>query len=208
MASWPSGGYLVNNNKWSDAAGPQTIWADSYRKWGVTSRQRPTTDVKVYPNVELPYYNTWHTTPSMRNLASLRSVFRQHMPPARDRYIAEAAYDIWLNDWDTEVMIWVDNHGQVPAGKVVGRYTIYGQKWKLWQDGSGKNGYYAFVLQGKQRTSGTVHILSALRILVGRGDIPANSTVTDIQFGWEICSTANVPLRFAVDSFAVRTGLR
>jgi hypothetical protein len=207
-ASWPSGGYLVNNNRWSDDAGPQTIWADSYRNWGVVSKQGPTTDVKVYPDVEVPYYNTWATIPSMRNLAYLRSSFRQYMPPAKDKYIAEAAYDIWLNNWDTEVMMWVDNHGQVPAGKVVGTYTIYGEKWQLWQDGSGVNGYYAFVLKGKQQNSGTVHILPALRILVARGDIPASSTVTDLQFGWEICSTRNVPLHFRVASFAVRTGLK
>ncbi len=208
MASWPSGGYLVNNNKWSDAAGPQSIWAYSYHHWGVTSKQRATTDVKVYPNVEVPYYNTWGTTPSLRNLAYLRSGFKQHMPSAKKNYIAEAAYDIWLNDWDTEVMLWVDNHRQVPAGRVVGTYTIYGQKWKLWKDGSGQDGYYAFVLQGKQRNSGTVHILSALRILAGRGDIPASSTVTDVQFGWEICSTGNAPLHFEVENYAVRTGLR
>ena len=72
----------------------------------------------------------------MQNLTYLRSGFRQYMPPAKGNYIAEAAYDIWLNNWDTELMIWVDNHGQVPAGKVVGTYTIYGEKWQLWQDGS------------------------------------------------------------------------
>ncbi len=207
-ASWQSGDYLVNNNRWSDDAGPQSIWAGSYRNWGVVSRQGPTTDVKVYPNVELPYYNTAATIPSMQNLAYLRSGFRQSMPPAQDNYIAEAAYDIWLNNWNTELMMWVDNHGQVPAGKVVGTYNIYGEKWQLWQDGAGVNGYYAFVLQGNQQKSGTVHILSALRILVGRGDIPADTTVTDLQFGWEICSTSNVPLQFTVDNYAVWTGLR
>ena len=71
MASWPSGGYLVNNNRWSDDAGPQTIWADNYRHWGVSSKQASTTDVKVYPDVELPYYNTWATIPSLRNLVYL-----------------------------------------------------------------------------------------------------------------------------------------
>jgi hypothetical protein len=94
-----------------------------------------------------------------------------------------------------------------------GRKTRHGgsgmtEKWQLWQDGSGINGYYAFVLQGNQQNSGIVHILSALRILVGRGDIPADTSVTDLQFGWEICSTGNVPLHFTVDNYAVWTGLR
>jgi len=50
--------------------------------------------------------------------------------------------------------------------------------------------------------------LRALRILVGRGDIPKDSTVTDLQFGWEICSTRNVPLGFNVDGYSVSTGLK
>jgi Glycosyl hydrolase family 12 len=206
-ASWPSGGYEVNNDEWSADAGPQTIWADSYRHWGVSSTQGPTTDVKVYPDVELRYY-TWSTTPSMGNLTSLRSEFQQYMPSGQDNYIAEAAYDIWLNNWRTEVMIWVDNHRQVPIGQLDGTYDIYGEKFQLWQDGSGINAYYAFVLQGKQQNSGYAHILSAPRILVARGDIPSDSTVTDLEFGWEICSTDNHPLSFTVDNYAVWTGLK
>ncbi len=130
------------------------------------------------------------------------------MPSRQDNYIAKAAYDIWLNNWRTEVMIWVDNHRQVPIGQLDGTYDIYGEKFQLWPDGSGINAYYAFVLQGKQQNSGCARILSALRILVARGDIPSDSIVTDLEFGWEICSTNNVPLSFTVDNYAVWTGLK
>jgi Glycosyl hydrolase family 12 len=130
----------------------------------------------------------------MGNVTSLRSAFQQYMPSGQDNYIAEAAYDIWLNNWRTEVMIWVDNHRQVPLGQLDGTYDICGEKFQLWQDGPGINAYDAFVLQGKQQNSGYAHILSALRILVARGDIPSDSTVTDLEFGWEICSTDNHPL--------------
>lgn len=58
LASWPSDGYQVNNDEWSGDAGPQTIWADSYKHWGVTSKQGPTTAVKTYPDVGVPYYQT------------------------------------------------------------------------------------------------------------------------------------------------------
>jgi hypothetical protein len=144
LASWPSDGYQVNNDEWSGDAGPQTIWADSYKHWGVTSKQGPTTDVKTYPDVEVPYYQT--SAPSLTDLGYLRSEFTQHMPSAADNYIARAAYDIWLNNWQTEVMIWVDNHRQTPFGKFDGTYNIYGEKFQLWQYGSGITGYYAFVL--------------------------------------------------------------
>ena len=58
---------------------------------------------------------------------------------------------------------------------------------------------------GQQQTSGYVHVLSALRILAARHAIPADSTVTDLEFGWEICSTNNVPLNFTLTNYAVWT---
>ena len=38
-ASWSDGGYTLYNDVWGSGAGPQTIWANSYSNWGVTSDQ-------------------------------------------------------------------------------------------------------------------------------------------------------------------------
>src|SRR5580692_10238978 len=49
-ASWSNGGYTLYNDVWGSGAGPQTIWANSYSNWGVTSDQPNTGGVKSFPN--------------------------------------------------------------------------------------------------------------------------------------------------------------
>ena len=45
-------GYLISNNMATTAAaGSQTIWAFSYRNWGVESTQPPTPGIKSYPSL-------------------------------------------------------------------------------------------------------------------------------------------------------------
>ena len=38
----------------------------------------------------------------------------------------EVAYDIWLDDWNIEVMIWLVNHGRTLAGDPTGASHFYG----------------------------------------------------------------------------------
>ena len=123
------------------------------------------------------------------------------MPPTGDSYIAEAAYDVWLNNWQTEVMFWVDSHKNtnlaVDGCTKVGTYTYSGQTWVLWRNGSGINAFYAFVLS-KNETSGTVHLWAMLEELVQLKEIPADSPLTQVPFGWEISDTAGHALKFSV----------
>jgi hypothetical protein len=53
--------------------------------------------------------------PDNRDLAKL-AVATLHPAEHPGRRRREAAYDIWINDLNKEVMFWVDNHGQSPAG--------------------------------------------------------------------------------------------
>ena len=48
---------------------------------------------------------------------------------------AEAADDIWLNNYKIEVMIWVTN-GQRPSGDIIGHATIFGQHFAVWHGGT------------------------------------------------------------------------
>src|ERR1700685_3428850 len=58
FARWNNGGYIVYNNEWNGSAGPQTIWAESYRHWGVQSTQQAgNTAVETYPCVQKNYDN-------------------------------------------------------------------------------------------------------------------------------------------------------
>ena len=197
LATWNTGKFDIFNNEWNKAeAGPQTIWAYSHKHWGVESVQADTTSVKTYPSVQENY-----TSPMVTSLRRLHSKFQQSMPSVRD-FDAEAAYDLWLNDYKIEVMVWVDNHGQRPAGHVVQHVTFYGQKFSLWQ---ANNHFFSFKLAGKQETKGTIHLLTMLDWLIKQGYVSSSATLKQVNFGWEICSTDGKPMDFTVTNYKLVT---
>jgi len=196
FATWQQGIFDVYNNEWNTSqAGPQTIWADSYHHWGVESQQADSTSVKTYPSVQENYNN-----PAISRLRGLWSRFTEAMPSAG--FDAEAAYDIWLNDYGIEVMVWVDNHGQLPAGSVIAHVQVYGRNFTVWQSGSHM---FTFELSGKQESSGLAHLLVPLSWLVSRGDLSGSDTLTQVDFGWEICSTDGKPMDFTVTRYSLTT---
>ena len=111
--------------------------------WGVESTQADTTSVKTYPSVQKNYNH-----PKYTSLRGLRSRFTESMP-STGNFDAEAAYDLWLNNYQVEVMMWFDNHKQTPAGSVIAKIHIYGKKFAVWQSG---HDMYSFVLSGTQKT--------------------------------------------------------
>jgi hypothetical protein len=210
MAGWtdPRSGYNVRQNMWAcpDNCGAQSLWAVSSSNWGVVSNQpRGNTAVLAYPDVQDIMTRADDTPAPLRPFKMILSSFNQSMPSSGD---FEAAFDIWLNNWNTEVMIWTDNHGQRPAGSPVATLSLYGQKWTLWK-GSGKSGGYpsgpfSFVLHGNE-TRGVAHILVTLDYLVSHRYIPSSSAIDDVEYGWEICSTNGKAASFLMKSFAVHT---
>ncbi len=200
FGAWNNHGFIVYNNEWNTpVAGPQTIWANSYRDWGVQSKQASTTSVKTYPCVQKDY-----ATVRLSSLTRLRSTFTQSMPSAR-RLDAEAAYDLWLNGYKLEVMVWVDNHRQRPSGGVIARIRLDGRRFSVWRSGSS---YYAFVLTGRQEKRGAVDLLAVLRWLQGHHHLRGSDTLTQVNFGWEIASTGGRPLDFTVTGYSLATALR
>jgi hypothetical protein len=200
FGAWNNGGFIVYNNEWNTAqAGPQTIWADSYHLWGVQSKQSDSTSVKTYPCVQKDYANV-----AFGRFTRLVSSFTESMPTAKS-LDAEAAYDIWLNKYGVEVMIWVDNHKQTPSGNVIKHVTIDKQRFALWR---GSDTMYSFALQGKQETKGTIDVLSFLSYLVNHGYLSKKDTMTQVNFGWEIASTDNRAMDFTVTHYSLSTGLK
>jgi hypothetical protein len=194
--AWNNDGFIVYNNEWNKGQfGPQTIWANSYTQWGVKSRQASTTSVKVYPSVQMNYGNN----PTFSSFTTLSSTFSEAMPSAGN-LDAEAAYDILFNHFTGELMIWVDNHGQTPAGGVVKQLTIDNQHYDLYEYSPHD---FSFVLTGTQETSGRVNILSFLRWMVSRNFFRGSFTMSQVDFGWEIASTGNVPLNFSMSDYSL-----
>jgi hypothetical protein len=196
LGAWNNGGFIVYNNEWNQSAGPQTIWAYSYRHWGVRSAQAAgNTAVETYPSVQKNYANV-----PLSSFRMIRNGFTEAMPADATGLDAEAADDVWLNNYGIEVMIWVDNHGQTPAGNVIGHATIFGQRFAVWHGGTD----YTFALN-RNETTGMTHILASLHWLVVNRYIPASATLTQVDFGWEIASTDGTPRDFAVTSYWLHT---
>ena len=181
---------LVRNNVFT-SHGTQEIWADSRNRFGVYTKQPAgNTAVLSYPDRQDLEYIPIH------RLRALRANYKVNMPSRGDY---ETAFDIWVqpngdpNDWDhnIEVMIWVNNHGQVPAGRPMDHaVTEYDQRFTIWRDGPKNQGDSIFSLVlNDPRKHGTMHILSVFRWLIAHGYFPASSGLNDVEFGWEICST-------------------
>jgi hypothetical protein len=208
-----SANYLdVNQDPWTGSQGPQSITAYSFQDWSVTATDSDPSDspgeVLTYPDASVNYYqldNDPHY--NLNNITSLTSDFAESMPSSASLN-AEAAYDIWLNNWDTEVMVWVDtsagkDRNLADSGDTeVGTYTYGGQNFSLWDNGTGINGFYIFLLDHSE-TSGTVDLLPMLETLVSHGWIPADSPVTEIPFGWEISDTGGKPMTLSMTKFDV-----
>ena len=196
FGAWNNGGYILYNNEWNSTAGPQTIWADSFHHWGAESTQAAgNTAVETYPCVQKDFKSV-----PVRSFRLIRSGFTESMPANKSGLDAEAANDVWLNNNKIEVMIWVDNHGQRPAGSVIGHATIFGQHFAVWHTGS----IFSFVLDHNE-TSGRTHMLASLRWLMSHGLISRSVTLTQVDFGWEIASTGGQPRDFVMPKYWLHT---
>jgi Glycosyl hydrolase family 12 len=194
------GRFDLYNNEWNSSAnpGPQTICGNSESDWQVTSTQRAgNTEVLTYPSVQVNY-NGGNGYP-LSTFTSMTSSYAETMN-AVGGTDAEAAYDIWVNGLNKEIMVWVDNHGQAPAGSIVATTTFSGSTWDLYE--TSDRSYMAFIRHGNA-PSGTVNLLAALSYLEGRGDLSASDVLWQVNFGWEICSTAGAPENFTVSNYSL-----
>jgi hypothetical protein len=196
---WSNGGYYVFNNMWNTSVplGPETLSACSYHSWYVVSNQSNSAGaVKTYPNVQMNF-----SDPQISTFTTITSRFAETSPHVG---IYEDAYDIWLNgiasSTSTEVMIWVDNWKQVPAGSKVATATFSGRTFDVWRTSDGS--YVAFAATATF-TSGTVDLLAIFHWMMAQGYLAANATLSQIDFGIEICSTEGADATFQVTDFDI-----
>jgi hypothetical protein len=208
---WSHRRYVVHNNMWN-ASGydvSERLRACSPGNWSVTATADDRTGdgaVKTYPNVHRDYHD-WATghEPRLASFRTIRSTFASRSPHV-GRY--DGAYDIWLNGVPGrhEVMIWTDNHRQVPAGSVVRRGLHFSHRtWRLWA--TPDHAILSFVPNRPLR-HGTIAIKKRLDYLVRHGFLPHRSTLGQVCFGYEIVSTGGAPARFKIDGFSVTSTRR
>jgi len=202
--TWNHNGYLFQNDMWNcpqAACGKQTIWASSPNDWGVVSTMAAgNTAVLTYPDIGKLYND--------KRVSSFKMVldsFTESMPRNIKGLSAEAANDVWLDNWNIEMMIWVDSVGRSLAGSTrVGSATIFGQHFTVWKFGSSE---FIFKLNHNE-TSGQTHILASIEWLIKHGRVPASATLTQAEFGWEIASTGGHSASFVISKFGLRAQAR
>ena len=157
-----NGKYLVQNDMWNGGAGPQKICADSAGDWQATSTQAAgNTAVETYPDVgELFGKAAGGPADPVSKYKTIDNSFSESLPSDTTGLSAEAADDVWLNNWSIEMMIWVDNDGRSLAGSTkLGSATVSGQKFSVWEYGSTE---FIFSLNHNE-TSGHTNILASIK---------------------------------------------
>ncbi len=197
--------YYLYDNQWNcgpksgNDCGPESAYgcanADGTVSFVTTSDQPAgNTAVLTYPAVQ----SNFSSNPALSSFKSITSSYTETSPHVGDY---EVAYDCWFNNQANEVMVWVDNYNQVPAGKKVATdVTVGGHSWDVWWVQS--SGYLAFNITGTL-TSGTVDLLALFKYAVMNGWLPATSTMGQLAFGIEVCSTGGNAATFTIDEYSL-----
>ena len=194
---------VVGQNVWNPIPGfSQTLHATGPGNWYVSANMPAgNTAVVSFPNTGQEYYykNT------LAGFSSIYSSFTESMNPVSGTS-AEAAYDIWLNNWGNEVMIQHDivNRGTCPVTATAtfgGSGGVPVQHWNFCKYGT----ELIWQLSGTGEKSGTVDVLAMLNWLVSHRYLPQGSGLTDISYGFEICSTGGRPETFTLSNFSIRS---
>jgi Glycosyl hydrolase family 12 len=190
----------VNNDVWSPVSGwSEALTATDPGNWSVVANMPAgNNSVVSYPDVQELYNNV-----PLSKYSSLTSAFTETMNP-HSGTLSEAAYDLWLNNWNYEVMIWNDNYGEDLSDDTdLGSVTIGGQNFEVYRNGPPGSGEELIVSLDSNEQSGTIDILSTLNWLASKGYLPSGATLTSIDYGWEILSTGGQPETYQLSSFCI-----
>jgi hypothetical protein len=119
---------------------------------------------------------------------------------------AWATYDLWFNNWSNEVMIQHDFANNGPC--TFSATATFGGSGGVPVQNSGLcvfGSELVWKLTSGNEQTGSVDILAMVTWLENNGYMPANSTITDLSYGFEVCSTGGQNENFQVNSFSITT---
>lgn len=211
----------VGNNEWGALPGTtQTICANpdpSNVTLAASAGGSSVTQVQTYPDIQqlMNDYcgnDTWKSCGSptdtvVSDLHTLSSNYSVTDPPVATGDW-EAAYDIWVsnNPSQNEIMIWVntstqrlqDNGAQICNPNLV----LGGVSYTYMAYQTCGTGTPQFV-RNDNASSGATDILAVLKYLQSVNVEPANATIGELDFGWEICNTAGQTLHYATTGYTL-----
>lgn len=207
-ASWDVNGYTIYNNIWGENHGSQCLWANNEGDWGVWANHSGD-GIKSYPNVDR---DVSYTVSSMPEITASFDVTR----PGNGSY--NTAFDIWFDDYDYELMLWVNWGGGMgpisynwgcsgypsTACPVATNVNIGGHTWNLFEGTNGSATVYSF-LRTSHTNSGTVDITAISKWLANNGYFSSSTHLHEIQFGFEITDSAGGH-EFQVNDYSVNIG--
>jgi hypothetical protein len=181
--------WWVHNDAWRGSHGPQTLDVCNQSSWDAVSNQPNNGGlVETFPNTEYAVggSKSLSSTP-ISGWNSITSTFSEAFPSGDGGW--DAAYDLWLNNFSTEIMIWNEWSGSqtVWTSRATQTVTLDGVPYRFYYNG----GVLAFFRQ-TQVKSGSVDILAALNWLVSQGLIKSTDVPTQLEYGVEICYTSGV----------------
>jgi hypothetical protein len=202
------GTYYLYDNQWNCGAssgnhcGPESAYgcsnSDGTVSWVVTSNQPAgNTAVLTYPAMQ----DNFNNKPLLSSFHTISATFAETSPHVGDY---EVAWDCWFNNNANELMIWVDNYNQVPAGSKVGSSVMLGgHAYDIWWAPSSGTGGYVVFYANTTLTSGTVDLLQIFNYAASHGWLPTASTVDQLSFGVEVCSTNGQNATWTVSNYSI-----
>lgn len=199
------GNWHVNNEVWNgDEAGPQTMCAQGYKSWTVVANHPKAGadkhSIKSYPDSQKLF-----SDPVLTSLTTVSSGFSQTTPTTGEW---NWSYDIWMNDWNTELMLWTqhryggDHAAPLPPGDAQKTATavIDGIAYTAW---SRDDGNYIALVMDETHASGTVNLRAVFDWLIGKGWLKATANLQAVDYGVEIADTAGGPQTFKLNDFSL-----
>jgi hypothetical protein len=205
----------VDQDEWAAVAGEtQTLSANSPGDWKVVNSTPAGHggSVTTFPDTGAAFNEA-----RLSGYSSVTSSFTETMPH-NSATSAWAAYDLWFNNWNDEIMIQHDFTSQGPCtyaavAQFGGSNGVPVQTWGLCTFGSER--VWQLVAPGTKagdsgatinESSGSVDIKAMVSYLenpAAPDAIPANSTITNLSYGWEIASTGGQPETFQVSRYTL-----
>ena len=204
------GSYYLYDNQWNcgsgsgNHCGPESAYgcanSDGTVDFVVTSNQPAgNTAVLTYPSMQ----DNFDNNPALSSFTTISATFDETSPHVGDY---EVAWDCWFNNQANEFMVWVDNYNQTPGGsKVASNISLDGRSWDVWWSPSSGTGGYVVFYANTTVTSGTVNLLALFQYGASHGWLPSTSTVGQLSFGIEVCSTNGQDATWTISNYSITT---